>query len=49
MGIIKVMNEILENDNLVYVVGKNIVFMIGFVMVLVGIVMIWYLIYFKYV
>ena len=48
-GIIKVMNEISENDNLAYAVGKNTASMTGLVMVLAGIAMIWHLIYFKYV
>ena len=48
-GIIKVMNEISENDNLTYAVGKNTSSMTGLVMVLAGIAMIWHLIYFKYV
>ena len=48
-GIIKVMNEISENDNLAYAAGKNTASMTGLVMVLAGIAMIWHLIYFKYV
>ena len=46
-GIIKVMNEISENDNLAYAAGKNTASMTGLVMVLAGIAMIWHLIYFK--
>ena len=49
VGIIKVMNEISENDNLAYAAGKNTASMTGLVMVLAGIAMIWHLIYFKYV
>ena len=48
-GIIKVMNEISENDNLAYAAGKNTASMTGLVMVLAGLAMIWHLIYFKYV
>ena len=43
-GIIKVMNEISENDNLAYAAGKNTASMTGLVMVLAGIAMIWHLI-----